>query len=540
MTGGSELQAINHLALSHPTTMDVTSPLTMPVPGRPLTARLSFNQLTLALVLIALAVRIIGLELRPLWLDEAYSAWFSSRSWHELWTKVPTYEPHPPFYYSLLKCWRLAVGGTPLALRSFSVILGAATVPLAIAASVELERLQPTGWPRLRAGIAGLLAACSPMLVFLGQEARPYPLLTFAYGLAIVGIFRLMREFAAGPGKWSSWLMVAAGTELGLWAHGLGLLYASCIAAALLPAWLKRPVGRQRLIRGGICAIGVAAFYLPCLLMIVNRAGDWGGNGWLSWKPEMMLQLISLYTVPVDVLTISSAVAALVMILLAKRSIAQAIAGDGWNGERALLLMWWGPPILAALISQFAIPVFLARALAPTLVPAYLLLAGGLARVKSPAERTLFAAALSITLLPATFATAVRPAAEQWNDVRTYLDRNVHPGDQIWLYPNDSALPLGAAGVSHRMRGIPGDYPATGYKGPIRAGSPAVVSLTAPQAQRLAADPSNRNIPIVWLVSRQSQLFDPAGDLNAALSRQRRKGTPAIWGYIEVQPYYRR
>ena len=520
--------------------MDATAPLGTPVSGRPLTARLSLGQLMCALILIALAVRMIGLGLRPLWLDEAYSAWFSSRGWHELWTKVPTYEPHPPFYYSLLKCWRFAFGGTPLALRSFSVILGAAAVPLVIIASTELERLQPTGRPRFRAGIAGLLAGCSPMLVFLGQEARPYPLLTFAYALAIVGVLRLLREFAAGPGQWSSWLMVAAGSELGLWAHGLGLLYAACIAAALLPSWLKRPVGRQRLIRGAACAIIVTVLYLPCLLMIVNRAGDWGGGGWLSWKPAMMLELISLYTVPVDVLTISSAVAALVMILLVKRSITQAITSAGWNGERALLLLWWGPPILAAIISQLAIPVFLARALAPTLVPAYLLMAGALASVKTPGERTLFAAALTITLLPATVATAVHPANEQWTEVRAYLDRNVHRGDQIWLYPNDSALPLGEAGELHRMRGIPGDYPAIGYKGPIRAGSPAVVSLTALQAKKLAAEPSNRDIPIVWLVTRQDHLFDPAGDLDAALSRQRRRGVAAQWGYIEVQPYYRR
>jgi mannosyltransferase len=49
------------------------------------------------LVFAALAVRLIGITMRPLWLDEAYSAWFSAQSWHDLWTVVPTYETHPPF-----------------------------------------------------------------------------------------------------------------------------------------------------------------------------------------------------------------------------------------------------------------------------------------------------------------------------------------------------------------------------------------------------------------------------------------------------------
>ena len=520
--------------------MDVASTLSAPAPARSVRLRLSPVQLALALSAVALAVRVLGLSLRPLWLDEAYSAWFSSQSWHVLWTRVPTYEPHPPFYYSLLKCWRIIFGGTPEALRSFSVLLGVATVPLIMAASMELERLCPSGRPRLRAAIAGILASCSPMLVLLGQETRPYPLLIFAYALAIVGILRLIREFAEGPGRWSSWSMVAVGTELGLWAHGLGLLYAFCIAAALVPSWLGRSPDRARLMRGSACIIIVASAYLPCLMMIMNRARDWGGSGWLTWKPEMMLQLISLYTVPVEFLTVASAVAALVMVILAKRSIAGAIARTGWNSDRALLLLWLGPPLLAALISQVAIAVFLVRTLAATLVPAYLLMSGVIARIDSSRERTAFAGALAIALLPSTLGSALRPATEQWNDVRDYLDRNVRPGDQVWLYPNDSALPLRSAGELHRLRGIPGDYPAIGIKGPIRAGSPAVVSMTASDARKLVSDPSNRAIATIWLVTRQGQLFDPKGGIEGALTAERRRGPGASWGYIEVQPYYRR
>ena len=74
----------------------------------------------------------------------------------------------------------------------------------------------------VRTAVAAVLTASSPMLVLLVQEARPYPLLIFSYALAILGLLRLLREFAvAGPGSWSSWLMLTAGTALGLWAHGL-------------------------------------------------------------------------------------------------------------------------------------------------------------------------------------------------------------------------------------------------------------------------------------------------------------------------------
>ena len=520
--------------------MDAASTLGAPATALRLPLRVTPQRLAIALSVLALAMRLIDLNARPLWLDEAYSAWFSAQSWHVLWTEVPKYETHPPFYYSLLKLWRIGFGGTAVSLRSYSVLFGVAAVPLVVAASLELERQQPTGRALLRSGIAAFLTACSPMLVLLGQEARPYPLLVFAYALATLGLLRLLRDFAAGPGRWSSWLMLAAGAELGLWAHGLGLLYALCLTAALAPAWLKPPFNRDRLTRGIATALLTTLLYLPCLLIIANRAADWSGHGWLTWSPLMALQLLSLYAVPVEVLTIGSAIAALVMILLAKRAVQDGLATGGWTAGRALLLLWWGPPLIAIVVSQLGMPIFLIRTLAATLVPAYLALAGVLARASSPRERSALAAALVITLLPSTVQVALRPATEPWNEVAAYLHRNVGPGDQVWIYPNDSALPLREAGASGALRGIPGDYPAIGIKGPIRAGSPAVVSLTSAQAQDVARDPRLRTVPTLWLVTRQSAVFDPHEDMPRALAQTRRPGRQQDWGYIAVRPYYLR
>lgn len=520
--------------------MDAATSLSAPGDGLRLRWRLTPLRLVGLLTMLALVLRLIGIELRPLWLDEGYSAWFSSRSWHVLWTEVPTYEPHPPFYYSLLKLWREAFGGSSLALRSFSVLLSAATVPVVMAASSELERLSPSGRPMLRAGVAALLVACSPMLVLIGEEARPYPLLVFAYALASLGLLRLMREFADdGAGEWKSWAALAAGTEVALWAHGLGALYALCLAGALAPAWLRGPVPRDRVVRGIAAAAAITLLYLPCLILMLGRTGDWG-TGWLSWDSLMMLQLISLYTVPFEVFTIASAIAALIMVLLFKRALVTAFEVRGWNAEHAMLLLWWGPPILAAIVSQLAIPVFLVRTLTPTIIPAALVLSGALARSESPKERFAFTAALAITLAVASVQIALRPAAEAWDEVASFLDRNVKPGERVWLYPNDSALPLREAGAAVQTQGIPRNYPAVGFKGPIRAGSPAVVSLTAPQALQFATDPALRDIPVIWLVTRQSELFDPRDEVPKSLAHVRRAGPITRWGYIAVQPFYRR
>ena len=252
----------------------------------------------------------------------------------------------------------------------------------------------------------------------------------------------------------------------------------------------------------------------------------------------MALQLLGLYAVPVEVLTIGSAVAALILILLIKRAIEVGLEGGGWTADRAVLLLWWGPPLLAILISQLGMPIFLPRTLSATLIPAYLALGGAIASADASRERLAFTAALVLTLTPTAFQMSLRPAAEPWNDVSAFLKRNVRPGDQVWLYPNDSALPLREAGVSIPMHGVPGDYPAVGVKGPIRAGSPAVVSLTHDQARSLAAASANAN-SVIWLVTRQSAIFDPKNELPTELGKVRNRGKMAEWGYINVTPYTR-
>jgi mannosyltransferase len=520
--------------------MEAVATSRSPFSGIRLRWRVTPLRLAIGLTSLALSLRLIDLGSRPLWLDEAFSAWFSDRSFHYLWSVLPTYEAHPPFYYSVLKLWRSLAGEGHAAMRGLSVLFGALTVPAIMALAFEQERQSPTGRGLLRAGLAGFLAACSPMLIVVGQEARPYPMLGFAYSIAILALLRLMREIKAGnPGSWSAWILLAAATELTLWSHALGILYGMCLALALLPVWLSARPSRARLMRGLAAGAAVAAVYLPCLIMMTARAHDWSTN-WLEWQPSMLLQLLVLYTVPVEALTVGSAVAALAMALLIKRAVATTWVSKGWNTDRAMLLLWLGPPMLAALISATFEPVFLARTLSGTLVPAYLAIATAIARTEQFRERRMITAAICITLLPTAFALSVRTATERWDLLASYLSHNVASGDQVWLYPADSELPLAQEGahIPGTVRAIPARFPTLGVDGPIRAGWPAVVSVTRRQADTLVTDPALKRVPRIWLVTRQSGIFDPDNDMPKALSTVRQAGPRQEWGYITVQPYY--
>ena len=505
------------------------------------TPRITFIHAVAGLTLAALCVRLVGLTARPLWLDESFSGWFAERSWHYLWSVVPSFEPHPPFYYSLLKLWLMVAPDSAAGLRIVSVMLGIAAVPIVMAAAREQERQAPSGRPLVRFFCAGFLMSFAPMLVAIDQEARPYPLLIFAYSTAVLGLLRLLREFGdGGAGTWQPWLLLGFGTELTIWAHPLGILYAASLCIALSPAWL-RPIDGTRFLRGAVAGALVALGYLPCLLLTVGRAHDWGMN-WLAWRPGQLWQLATLYTVPIDVMTVGAAFGAIAMALLIKRAVELALSGRGWNSQRVLLVLWLGPPLLAAVISALFVPIFLERTLVATLVPAYLALADALARSEGDSERRLLTMTLCLTLIPTALQTAARPPMERWNEVAGYLARNVHAADEIWLYPTDSALPLQRTGraLPGRVRAIPSEFPTLGVKGPIRAGWPAVVSVTRQQAERIAADPALRRVRTIWLVTRQQGVFDPEGDMPAALARGRRSGPSEAWGYIEVTPYYLR
>src|SRR4029453_13496340 len=110
--------------------------------------------------------------------------------------------------------------------------------------------------------------------------------------------------------------------------------------------------------------------------------------------------LFSLYTLPYQVLTAATALAAIGMLLLLKRGLDASLQGRGWNSDRAMLVLWLGPPLLGAFISWLVIPVFLARTLAGTLIPAYLAIGSGIARTESARERRYIPFALFLSLVP--------------------------------------------------------------------------------------------------------------------------------------------
>ena len=148
--------------------------------GRPLQA--------LAAITVAGAVlRFATLGVQSYWLDEAATVNLLHKSFGSMLSGVVSGESTPPLYYVFAWLWAKVFGTGEAGLRSFSALLGTATIPLAFV----LGR-------RVGGATAGLISAAlcafNPLLVWYSQEARSYALLVLLSGLTLLSMLDVLER----------------------------------------------------------------------------------------------------------------------------------------------------------------------------------------------------------------------------------------------------------------------------------------------------------------------------------------------------------
>ena len=137
--------------------------------ARPETRFLRETWFLLALTLLALFLRVLRLDLQPLWWDEGYSVWFATHPLGQM-VGLTAEDIHPPLYYALLHGWTLLLGSGPIALRLLSVVFGVLAVPAIYLAGRRMLTHRA-------ALLAALLLAINPLHIFYSQEVRMYGLM---------------------------------------------------------------------------------------------------------------------------------------------------------------------------------------------------------------------------------------------------------------------------------------------------------------------------------------------------------------------------
>jgi mannosyltransferase len=216
-----------------------------------------------AVTALAAALRFATLDLQSYRYDEVSTVLVLEQpSFGDMLSRLPSAESNPPLYYVLAWIWSSPFGTGEVGLRSFSALLGTATVPVVYWAGVRLSS-DHVGL------IAAALVAVQPTLIWYSQDARNYALLVF---LAALSLALLVEALKAPDWQWiGGW---AAASSLALATHYFaGFLVAG---EALLLLALCRIRARAVAAVGGVAA--AAAALAP--LALDQEAG--GQNKWIG------------------------------------------------------------------------------------------------------------------------------------------------------------------------------------------------------------------------------------------------------------------
>jgi len=165
-------------------------------------------------LVVALAVRVRGLTVESLWMDEVYSVTYATeRSTLEILTELPLEDPHPPLYYLLLRGWTAVFGASKVATRSLSVVFGVAAVGLLFALGRRL-------YDRETATIGAAMLALSGMHLYFSQDTRMYSLYT---ALAVASLYWYVRLVFDGDRSRRTLAGYVATTVLLGYTHVFGL-----------------------------------------------------------------------------------------------------------------------------------------------------------------------------------------------------------------------------------------------------------------------------------------------------------------------------
>jgi mannosyltransferase len=383
-----------------------------------------------AITVLAAAVRLLGLDAKGFWEDEAVSIYLVHMDLGGMLSTIPDTERTPPLYYLLAWGWTRLFGYGEVGIRSLSVLIGTATVPVAFLAARELISR--------RAGIVvAALVAVNPLLVWYSQEGRAYALLVLTSALALFFFARALRD--PRP-RW-----------LALWALCSILAIVAHYFAAFLfigeAAWLLASMKRRR---PALIAAGVPAAAGLALIPLAIAQGGSRENDWIS-DISIVQRVVEIpgffmvgfevpYPVVMGVAVAAGALTAWGLLLLLRR-------GDPSERRGSLVA---GSVGAAGLIIPLALVVvgldfFIYKNVLATLLPFAVVVGAGLGGVAAGRLGIGLAASMVALSLAVVVATASQPKyqRETWREGAEAL--GAPEGERaIVATPGDPALePLG-------------------------------------------------------------------------------------------------
>jgi hypothetical protein len=383
---------------------------------------------------LAGAVRLVGLTREPLFVDETFSARFSTLEVDRI-LDFTARDIHPPLYYLGLASWRGFFGHTVWDLRAYSVLWSL----IGLGALALLARHLAGGRGALLVVIA--LAVVHPLDVYFAQTARMYSQLAALSTLAAWLLWRWMISVVdeGRMSRWAKWAVAYAITAvLLLYTHYLGAVILMAQGAFALAYFAGK---RRWSSLGGylVCAGVSAAAFLPWIARVLRFRDELYSQRHLIWISaagikdgvgilfrELMWGRVPL-PAPWKSLTLLAAFGIVVVAaFLLVRSIVRPGIGSGPNSPLDSLhlgyALWLlvGPVAIAIVVSGLYHPIYYPPRFALLVLPPFLILLGrAFEQLKSLRWRW-YAAALVLALIAAS--TVVQSSVVSRSHVNGFVE----------------------------------------------------------------------------------------------------------------------
>lgn len=315
---------------------------------------------------VAAGVRLVGLGREAFWIDEVITFNRTGRPGLAELTDIAG-TIHPPLYFLGVAQWRALVGGSEVAIRSYSVLWGL----VAVIATMLFAR--EVGSNRRTMLWAGALAAVSPLAVYFAQEARMYAQASTLVAVSSWALLAWINRSGARAPAWPWAALYAVSVAAFLLTHYVGLVVV--LAQGMAVAAVCRKRRDLRLFFGyGAATVAVTLLFLPWLRFVqtfrpsLYRAAD------LSWMPSPgWRDVVSMFTRdlvwgspglhgwgwPIAQGVSAGLAAAVVWVLWASRRRPDDSFSDATISTGHAFAAWMivGPVVLALIISRLYHPV---------------------------------------------------------------------------------------------------------------------------------------------------------------------------------------
>jgi 4-amino-4-deoxy-L-arabinose transferase-like glycosyltransferase len=424
-----------------------------------------------ALTLLALGVRIARLAYRGPSSDEFVTLLITRASPVQIYTDLTALSVHPPLYYIFTHLWMQIVGFDIVSARLFSVVAGAACVPL----TYLLGRMVANSRVGL---VAALLMALSPFVTQYSQQARMYPLLALLVLLTVLSFIEAWRK-----GGWLRWLGVGLCAIAGIYTHiyyPLSLLGLNLWAVA--DALRQRQFDRARWTGLIVSQLIATLLFLPFLPSFFGTVGTVVESFWIEADLGFYwIQVLANLTT--NVLQLRQAEAPLwLQIGIALVTAGVLLLGLGYSlretrrhpAEQSswllLHLLVWTPIVAALLITLFITPIMVDRYFIALAAPLYLLVAWMVVRFwqQRIVQALMVLLLLSNVVVLVGYTYPAEPNRSHGHQAVQYIGDHWQPGDAVictvwttldptvYVYPNrpGTYVSLGPpnANTEQRMR----------------------------------------------------------------------------------------